>query len=322
MERGGDKMTRLGRLANVRFGLKTGANDFFYVRVLSVESGIAKIRCDDESEHLIESEYVREPVMVKAREIVRPRVVAADLAYCFVQLDKGAASRRYAKQYIAWGEASRQNAAGNETGCFHLRPTTSSRPNWYELHAQDYASVAFPMAHKRRAAVAALSPENIHIDNRLYGVYPLDRVDARIIAAGLLSTFSTLCREIYGRANFGQGMLDVKVYEAEQLPMLRSTGGAIAAELVAAFDRISTRPISILYDEVRRPDRVALDDVFLRAVGFEDSQERADVLAELHDAACRKVWERQAKAERTRESRQSFDEWRDSGLPFGVVEEE
>lgn len=322
LKRGKDKLTRLGHIARVQRGFTTGANDFFYVRVLGVEGGIVHIRCDDGSEHTIEAEYVAEPALVKAREIVRPRVVPSDLAYKLVQLDEDAAKSPHAREYIRWGEASRKNDKGEELGQFHKRSTLVGRKPWYAIRLQDYAAVAFPMAHKRRAVIAALYGSDIHIDNRLYGVYPIDETHGSLIAASLFSTFSTLCREIYGRANFGQGMLDMKVYEAEDMPALDPAAIASSELLVKTFEGLADRPIQMLYDEVRRDDRKVLDDVFLSLLGFTDSVERADVLAELHDAACRRVWERQAKAERTRESRQTYDDWLASGLPFGAVDED
>jgi len=329
LERGKNKLTRLGNIARVQRGFTTGANDFFYVRVLGIEGGIAHIRCDDGSEHTIEAEYVVEPALVKAREIVRPRVVPSDLAYKLVQLDEDAAKKLHAKKYIHWGEASRRvqkivNGKQEEVelGQFHLRPTCANRNPWYAIRVQDYAAVAFPATHKRRAVIAALYGSDIHIDKRCYGVFSSDITQGPLIAANLISTFSTLCREIYGRANFGQGLLELTVYEAEDLPVLDPAAVASPKLMIKTFEGLADRTIQMLYDEVRRDDRKILDDTFLTLIGFTDPVERADVLAELYDAACRRVWERQAKAEKTREARQTYDDWLASGLPFGNVGEE
>jgi hypothetical protein len=68
---------------------------------------------------------------------------------------------------------------------------------------------------------------------------------------------------------------------------------------------------------------VALDDAFLEAVGFTDVAERSALVKELHDAACRMIWKRMAKAGNARESRQTYNDWLASGKPFGLdVEEE
>lgn len=314
LEKAQKRLTALGNLANVRRGFTTGANDFFYVRVLGVKNGIATIRCDDGTEHTLEVECVQEPVLVKAREVLRPVLEPDDLAYRLVRLTEADASKPHAAAYIAWGEAQG----------FHSRQTTKSRKPWYSIRIQDCAAVAFPMAHKRRAVIVALHQFAIHIDNRFYGVYPHDNTPTRnlAVAASLLSTFSTLCREIHGRANFGQGMLDMKVYEVASLPTLNPALIDDIAPLIKAFDGLGNRNIQMIYDEVRRPDRHILDNAFLLAIGFDDAQERSEVLAELDDATCRQIWRRQAKAEGTREARQSYDNWLASGLPFGNNDEE
>ena len=319
MERGKDKMTRLGDIADVRFGIKTGANDFFYVRVLHVENDIAHIRCDDGSEHTIEAEYVTEPVLVKAREIVRPRVVPSDLSYKLVQLDEDAAKRTHARKYIQWGEASRLDEKGNEIGQFHLRPTCASRHFWFKIEARQPADILIPLFQKRRAAICA-NEAQCQADCNLCEI-SVGNEGSAAVTFSLVSTFGILSREILGRANLGQGVLKTQIEDLLKMPVVLPTV-SLNATMQQCLNTIGNRPILMVYDDLRRDDRKALDDAFLHAVGFTDPAERADVLAKLHDATCRRVWERQAKAEKTREARQTYDDWLASGLPFGNVDEE
>lgn len=309
LEKGADKLVRLQDLAEVRFGIKTGANDFFYVRVLDVHDGVARIRCDDGSEHTIEAEYVREPVIVKAREIVRPRVDPNELQYRLVHLDRDAKKKPHAARYIQWGQSKG----------FHLRPTTKSRHPWWIIRTQDHPAIAFPMAHKRRPVLALLDETPVHLDNRLYAVYPREREDALLIAASLCSTFGILSREIHGRANFGQGMLDMKVYEVANLEVLNPKGVPDGAKhaLLTAYEATFHRAILMLYDEIRLPDRRALDNAFLLALGFTNPGEREELVSELQEATCRMVWNRLAKSETAREARMTYDEWLTTGQPFG-----
>ena len=319
MERGKDKMTRLGDIADVRRGFTTGANDFFYVRVLNIDNGIAHIRCDDGSEHTMEAEYVTEPVLVKAREIVRPRVLPSDLAYRLVQLDEDAEKKPHAGKYIRWGEASRKDEKGNESGQFHLRPTCASRHFWFKIEARQPANVLTPLFQKRRAAICA-NEAQCQADCNLCEII-VGTEGAAAVTFSLVSTFGILSREILGRANLGQGVLKTQIEDLLKMPVVLPTVSSDAV-MQQCLKAIGNRTILMVYDDVRRDDRKTLDDAFLHAVGFTDPAERADVLAELHDAACRRVWERQAKAEKTREARQTYDDWLASGLPFGNVDEE
>ncbi|HEX2951996.1 MAG TPA: hypothetical protein VHV83_20880, partial [Armatimonadota bacterium] len=145
-----------------------------------------------------------------------------------------------------------------------------------------------------------------------------------MIAGSILSAFTLIVYETSGRTNFGQGLLKTQTYELADLPVLNPSIVPSRARhaFETAFTVIAERPPMMIYDEVRRHDRRMLDDAFLFALGFEDEDERHCLVNELHDAACRMIWSRQSKASNTRESRQTFDEWLQSGQPFGSVDEE
>lgn len=304
----------LGTVADVYFGNKTGANDFFYVRVVSRDSSHVRVRCDDGVERLLGPACELEPAFVKSREVISPRLSANSASYCLVRLTKDSLNQSDTKSYIRWGESRG----------FHERPSTRGRANWFQIQPQPFAAVAMPMAYKRRSVVAWIDGD-AHLDARFYAVYPHKSAtnisQGKLIAACLLSTFSMISREVNGRANFGQGMLDLKVYEAKQLPIICPDSANVNA-LLAAFDAISNRQILMIYDEVRREDRRRLDDAFLRCAGFENPVERDKMLADLQDQACRMVWARQAKAGNTREARQSYDDWVLSEQPFGDAGDE
>ena len=314
MRQADSNLVPLGQAATVKRGYTTGANDFFYVRVLSLSGNTAVVRCDDGNTRQIGSECIVEPVFVKSREVVQPRLKPGHAAYRLVRITPQSVNDLSTSAYVHWGE--------NEG--FHLRATIRSRHPWYELGTHEHASVAMPMAYKRRS-VAAWLDGDVHIDNRLYAVYPLnashDPTAGPLITASLISTFGMIAREVHGRANFGQGMLDLKVYEAKRLPIVTSNAPGADA-LLDAFMAICDRPILMIYDEIRREDRRRLDDAFLTCIGFDDPSERAEVLHELQEQACRMAWSRQAKAGNTREARQSYDEWVASGQPFGDAGDE
>jgi len=310
LEKGRNKFVRLGDIAEVRRGFTTGANDFFCVRVLEETGGIARIRCDDGSEHLIEAEYVQELVLVKAKEIVRPLVRPEDLTYRLVRLDEKAARHRHAGEYIKWGESKG----------FHARPTTRSRSLWYKLDDRKPAQILIPIGHKRRPVVGLC--KGLYASDNLVEVTLGDAAWGHTVAGSVLSTFTLLVYEITGRANFGQGLLKTQTYEVADIPALDPRIPAVRSMLEPTFRNVATRPPLMVYDEVRRPDRQALDDALLRSIGFDDQQERVRLVAELQDITCRIVWSRMAKSGNSRESRTSYDEWLATGKPFGNVGED
>jgi hypothetical protein len=312
LEKGKDKLVRLGDIADVRRGFTTGANDFFYVRVLKVKDGIAHIRCDDGSEHTIEAEYVKEPVIVKAKELLFSASWPNGLAYRLVKLDKEASKKPHARAYIAWGESKK----------FNLRPTTRSRPIWHVLDPREPSHVIVPIGHKRRPSVCL--SKGILADNNLVEVTLNQPKCAKPAAGSLFTVFTMIVCELTGRANFGQGLLKTQTYEIARLSVLNpaKVESQQVRKLEEAFARLALRPPLMIYDEARKPDRHNLDETFLECLGFENQPERNIILAELYDTACRMIWDRMAKSASARESHQTYYDWLKTGQPFGEVAEE
>jgi len=276
------------------------------VRVLDTHNGIARIMCDDGTEHAIESEYVQEPALVKTREIVRPLVSASDLEYRLVILDEEAATKPHAARYIRWGEVQG----------FHRRPTTRSRRPWYVIKRQETAHVAIPIGHKRRPVVAVL--DDVSVSDNLVQVACQDSSWANVIAGSVLSTWSMLLFEVTGRANFGQGLLKTQTYEIADLPVLdpRSLSEDDRARFEACFESMSKRPFLMIYDGVRLADRDALDSTFLQAIGITDAAQRKGILEELQQEVCKTIWNRMAKSATSREARMTYAEWLATEQPF------
>jgi len=318
LEKAGDKLVSLGEIAEVRRGYTSGANDFFYVTISHVADGVATICCDDGTQHTIEEHYVKEPVLVKAKEIVRPKLRPEDFAYRLVDIPELRGSRQspHAAEYVAWSEAPGRR--------FHRRATLRNREPWYDIGRQAPAHLLYPVAHKRRC-VAAINACGVQTDQNMLGVTLRRAEDILAVAGCLLSTYSILLREILGRLNFGQGLLKTTVYELATFPVLTVESIAdktAASRLCEATERVGENEILMLYDDVRREDRRALDNAFLYAVGFADPQERGDLVHQMQDAACRMVWWRLAKPGNARESRMTYDEWLASGEPFAPAAKE
>lgn len=73
----------------------------------------------------------------------------------------------------------------------------------------------------------------------------------------------------------------------------------IATKIISAIHSIAGRPILPVLEEVNQPDRRALDDAALEAIGFNEPEERGKVLSELYDAVCKRVESRFERARST-----------------------
>ncbi len=194
LEKGKDKLVRLGDIAEVRRGFTTGANEFFYLNAERIQ------------EWGIESEYLK-PVIKSPRECksihVDPSQLQFKLFMCHA--DRAALAGTAALDYIKWGES-----AG-----YHQRPSCKTRARWWDLGQREMPSLSFnylisSTARTLYAPDGCYTSDNfqeIHADSGL--ILPL--------CASLNSSLFQLMVNMAGRSNFGGGLLKIQTYEVSEL---------------------------------------------------------------------------------------------------------
>jgi tRNA G10 N-methylase Trm11 len=321
-------MVLLQKVASVRRGLTTGANEFFYVKAVNGSNGdtdeeeafARRSKADlskNSSElsndrlklaghmivedgagtrHLIESRFLS-PVIFSLKEI--PGII----------IGEGQTSRLFFNCSAPPDELEDSNAlnyirAGERAG-YNTRPSCASRNPWYGI-ARDRtpAPIIFPSKVGERWVVA-LNQARVFEDKKLYGIYPSRDVPARTLAALLNSTWARYYAEMTCRQMTGaQAIADIDVAVAEQilLPDPRRLLGSHIERLESALDQLARRPVLSIFEEVKRPDRRRLDDLVLEIVGFAEKQERDAVLNQLYDAVLELVRRRLARSRKARQA--------------------
>ncbi|MCR4398113.1 MAG: N-6 DNA methylase [Firmicutes bacterium] len=269
---------RLGELAEVRFGTKTGANGFFYLRdVTGTPAGNLVLRRHgnpdganavrpagappDSEPVLIESCFLR-PVVKSLREVKGYRLDVNDLkTRVFDVCSRGPGpDSPFASEYLRRGE---------EAG-YPSRPSCRGRSPWYRLPFQE-ADLLYAMSWGSRMGVV-LHDRTCRYDARFYGIRANEGIDALVLAAALNATCTWLFTELSGRAMTGNlPLLDIKVYEVELLPVLdvRLLDAAQRNELKARMVALLSRDMLDIATETALPDRRSLDLTVLMMAGFE-----------------------------------------------------
>jgi hypothetical protein len=157
-------------------------------------------------------------------------------------------------KYIEWGE---------EQG-FDERPTCTSRQRWYELSEVRGNLLCMMSLNDRH--IFWLNEVNSFIDARLYGIllHPSYSDKAKILSAILNSSFIPILVELWGRVNLGQGALDVKVYEYENMPIIEPVAvETYGDKIYAILNEISRRKIESVFKEIgaNEPEKVSIDKV-------------------------------------------------------------
>ncbi len=192
--KGRGKLVRLGDIASVKFGIKTGANCFFCL-------GRDKIEMWD-----IEDEFLK-PVMTSPKE---SRSITIDLEQLprklFVcQKKKEDLVDTAALEYILWGES--------EGYC--LRPSVASRPLWYNLG--DVKKVQTAMNYQiDSTARTFFAPQGSLFNDNFHAIFG-KTASAVNICTAMNSSVSQLLMNVICRKNFGGGLVKIQAYELASL---------------------------------------------------------------------------------------------------------
>lgn len=335
LERGSSRLQSLATMARVRFGVKTGANEFFYVSDAvtartKVKGGVGKAGKKQRPSGLRalrEVASVRRGITTGANEFFYLRPASANQRGAGHRPPRHAVESRFlspvvfslkeipgilldrintrrmlfncslAPREIAGTRAIEYIKSGERAG-YNLRPTCSSREPWYSVaRGLKPAPLIFPSKVGERWLVA-LNGARVFEDKKLYGVFPARGVSAEVLAALLNSTWARYFAEVTCRQMTGaQAIADIDVSVAEQilLPDPRELSSAMKRRLEAALSVLTLRPVGSIFEEVKRPDRRRLDALTLEAIGFCERSTREAVLDQLYQAVTELVSGRLSK---------------------------
>ncbi|NLY38918.1 MAG: hypothetical protein GX044_06415 [Firmicutes bacterium] len=298
LEKGKGKLVPLGEIAEVRRGFTTGANDFFYLEPLDPGSqpGLLRVRNGAGWEGEIEEEFLK-PVIKSPRESHSIVINPEDLRFRLFMCPKSKVELKYTRalEYIQWGEKQG----------YHTRSTLRSRRQWWNVGTSHTKFVAWAMIHSERHNVN-INPYRVELDHNFFGIDFFNNHEYKG-ALIMISTFSMLTKELYGRS-YGGGsgpiktdgvdlekmisldpiyMPEITIHSLEKL-ILNAPSVTIFTE--CGIDPESEIPIA---DQEPNPltDRKALDDIVFDALELTEEERK-----EVYRAVCQLVWERISKA--------------------------
>ncbi|MCW5933936.1 MAG: N-6 DNA methylase [Fimbriimonadia bacterium] len=299
MEKGRDKLVRLGDIAEVRRGFTTGANEFFYLEPVGKSvAEVAALANNDQArsqpirvrnaagwEGEIEAEFLQ-PVIKSPREIRKLRVGLDDLKYLlFLRSarpnDPTTPLPPLAKAYIQWGESQG----------YQDRSSCSGRQRWWDLGARFAAKVNcnYLIDDRMRFYYSSIG---VFVSDNFQELRGIEENDAAICSVPITQIFC----ELGGRTPFGGGLLKVQTYEVENIFLLNSDTLSPSQQttLLSAFESMANRDIQNIFEELGLPrpnrdygnidpadvsldrvlpDRRALDTVVFEALGLTEAEQ-------------------------------------------------
>jgi len=285
--KGKDKFVKLKTVADVKRGITTGCNEFFYLT--KTEAKFWEI----------EEEFLK-PVIKSPRECKSIQISQNDLKfYVFLcNMPKTELTGTYALKYIEHGEAmkieiKRGEKKGQIIEGVHKLESVKNRKIWYSLG--EISGTSFWVKETNKVLVVYFSETPMIADCRLYYADLPETYRYQ-----LNSTINYLIDETLSRAGLGLGARSKMVYEVNNqevllFPEIDFSDYDLCRPVQDIFAESGIDPESDTPIEEQEPqplpDRKALDDVIFDALGLTE-EERKDV----YRAVCRLVWNRISKA--------------------------
>jgi hypothetical protein len=226
MEKGKDRLKRLGTIAAMRYGIKTGANEFFYV--------------DDQkvTQWQIEEEFLQ-PIIKSPTDctsiFVQANALRTRLFLC--QKTQAELKGTAALEYIRWGESQG----------FDTNASVRGRTRWWSFSIGVANSIFVKEAHNTSAVF--FNPSRYLVDCRLY------YADLSITTLVYLnSVVGALLFEIYNRAGLGGGARSMMVSDYAMVPVLYDGREKEAEQVFQQIYALPARRILFLEQKKHRCD--------------------------------------------------------------------
>lgn len=296
LEKGKDKLVRLGDIAEVRFGIKTGCNEFFYLpsKHFDIKKEGKYYRLIPKHEGLlddlrIEEEYLQ-PVIKSPREcksiFVNPNDLKQNIFMC--HKSKAEMINFSVVRYVEWGEKQH----------FNKIPSCKGRQKWWDLGIWKYPDMVWSDAYNDRYATFSI-PQDYYADKRFFYIYPKNSKLFEITRLYLNSSIIPLFIENEGIANLAEGVIYTNVYWLKKLPVFYDIDCPFSLKkfrnkkVKSIFTELGISPKQPIRSQKPNPlpDRKDLDDVVFDILGLTQAERN-----EVYWAVCELVKNRLEKA--------------------------
>lgn len=283
----GDQFCAFGQLTEVRRGITTGKDEFFYpkdatanclaafsdpvgfeheygVARSQVASGNIKLVLAGEKRgelHAIESEYL-EPEVHSLMEVKGFVARAGDCSrLIFLAPSPKGSLKKWAKAYVKWGEER-----GVQLGSTCAQRVTKEK-EWFDLTGHRRGVAYWPKAQQYKHAIP-LNSDDLQANCNLYDLFPVEGVSGKALTALLNSTVIILAKHQFGRAVGVEGNLKTEIVDVSMMlvPDLRRATRKMIQALEVAMAALAEREPKQLLSERR-----------LRTMAFEKSGKHAEL---------------------------------------------
>jgi hypothetical protein len=287
MDKYGGAFVPLSEIAEIRRGVTSGCDDFFFpedhtpealstepearrfkdrygVTRSRVESGKVKIvKAGDGSVWPIEGKFLK-PEVHSTMEIDSLEVDPVKLRRLIVLASepKEQLKGSWLLEYIKYGE--KETFGG--TSPVSQRRTCAARDPWYDLTGGSRGDAFWPKTQKYRHVIAS-NPGGLICNCNLYDIIAPTGCPPPLLSAILNATLVAFIKHFYGRYAGMEGTLKTEVIDVKMLPVpdVRRASQQARKKLAAAFQRLAKRDVGYF-----------LEDTFLKMIPLDKLGKFAD----------------------------------------------
>ncbi len=211
----------------------------------------------------------------------------------------------YLYSYILYGEKTKIDNV-----IISKKPTCQSRPAWWDLGNQKSKDIILLRFRDKRNWTPIVNKQIIIGDVVFIGSYK-NKSKSNIYNISLNSSFNILQTELVGRVNLGDGLLTTYGPDLEKIKVLELNN--IPPKLQNEFEKIvssfKNKEAKKFSDEIGTDNpenvdltkvdkfRLDIDHLFLKALGYEDKNEREKIIIDLYKEILHLINSRFAKAQ-------------------------
>lgn len=308
ISRAADKLVPLNELSIVRFGIKTGCNEFFiledkttnsndhllavalnnseqFISIKQLKAEKLKLVLNGYNELWLIEEECLKPILTSPKDVKTYAITQRMMPNKFLLTNQTKGSLRnyfpHLHKYVRHGE--KQN--------IHKRPTCSSRKVWYDLGEHDLPAMSFNYMIND---FGRTFKGNVFTNNNFHNIYP--KRNPNSIWLYMNSTISWLIQQIVMRSNLGDGAGKIETYELANFMIPKINLEHIDIDL-GETKNYKEELGSLESLKTVNKERVKLDSAILQGLGFANKKERDEVLLELYRATFRLIDTRLQKAQ-------------------------
>lgn len=263
LEKGKGKLVRLGDIAEVKFGIKTGADSFFYISKKDlIVLGIEK-------------EFIY-PILVSSEQAKGFTTNKDDTDIFLVTTTKSKKEIRGSNllKYIERGETEPFPGRGGPSIPAKRPSCKNHSPFWYSIAIPKTPPIYW-MEMRRERYFTLLNTAKLSADHTFYAVYPKNEIDTLSLCGVLNCTIIPLLVEIFANDPGGGGTsLQTPIGEIKKYVLIPKILIG-TKEIKQAFNLMCKRECFSIQKEISLSDRRDLDTIIFDTLGLTKGEREA-----------------------------------------------